>query len=115
MPVYDSRRAAGQRDAWVRRVGRITWRAAAAGLAGAAVAALAFAQHATAGASTPRSSTPASSTPGTGTSGTSTPGTSKPGTSKHRQRHKHAAIVIPARPPQPAAGSGSGQVTSGAS
>ncbi|MFY9891118.1 MAG: hypothetical protein WAK71_22580, partial [Streptosporangiaceae bacterium] len=53
MPGYNSRRAAGQRDAGLRRVGRITWRAAAAGLAGAAVAALAFAQHATAGASTP--------------------------------------------------------------
>jgi hypothetical protein len=115
MPVYDSRRAAGQRDAGLRRVGRITWRAAAAGIAGAAVAALAFAQHATAGASTPRTSTPGTSTPATSTPGTSTPGTSTPGTSTHRPRHQHASVVIPARPPQPAAGSGSGQVTSGGS
>jgi hypothetical protein len=113
MPVYNSRRAAGQRDAGLRRVGRITWRAAAAGLAGAAVAALAFAQHATAGASTPGTSTPRTSTPATSTPGTSTPGTPAPKTSTHRPRHQHASIVIPARPPQPAAGSG--QVTSGGS
>ncbi len=113
MPVYNSRRAAGQRDAGLRRVGRITWRAAAAGLAGAAVAALAFAQHATAGASTPGTGTPGTSTPATSTPGTSTPGTPAPKTSTHRPRHQHASIVIPARPPQPAAGSG--QVTSGGS
>jgi hypothetical protein len=113
MPVYNSRRAAGQRDAGLRRVVRITWRAAAAGLAGAAVAALAFAQHATAGASTPGTSTPRTSTPATSTPGTSTPGTPAPKTSTHRPRHQHASIVIPARPPQPAAGSG--QVTSGGS
>ncbi|MFZ0045439.1 MAG: hypothetical protein WAL16_06355 [Streptosporangiaceae bacterium] len=113
MPGYNSRRAAGQRDAGLRRVGRITWRAAAAGLAGAAVAALAFAQHATAGASTPGTGTPGTSTPATSTPGTSTPGTPAPKTSTHRPRHQHASIVIPARPPQPAAGSG--QVTSGGS
>jgi hypothetical protein len=48
----DSRSAAARRDAGLRRVSRLTWRAALVGAAGSALIALAFGHHAQAQATT---------------------------------------------------------------
>jgi len=85
----DPRLAARDRDAGLRKIGRLTRRAGLAGAAGTAVIALAFGQHGI-------------STSGSGSSKTSTP-----------HEHAQGSIVIPAQPPK--SSSGSGLVTSGGS
>jgi hypothetical protein len=50
MPGDDLRSAAARRDEGVKKVSRITWRAAAAGVACSAVIAVAFGHHAEAAA-----------------------------------------------------------------
>jgi len=83
MTQQDRRSAAGDRDLGLRRISRITWQAGIAGAACSALVAIALAHHAEASA-------------------------------KPAGHHSdHAAIVIPAQPPQQA--TGSGQVVSGAS
>jgi hypothetical protein len=84
MPEHDARAAARDRDTGMAKITAITWRAGAAGVAVAGLLTVALSHH----ADTPRAG-----------HGPST--------------HGQSTIVIPAQPPQPAAGSG--QVTSGAS
>jgi hypothetical protein len=91
VPQYDARTAiaARDRDTGVRRVGRLTRRVGVAGAALSALIGVAFAHHAEAS-------------------------TAPTHQEQHqRQRQQSGGIVIPAKPPQPA--SGSGQVNSGAS
>jgi hypothetical protein len=76
MPGSDPRTAARERDAGLRRVGRVSWRSGAAGVAAAAILAVAFGHHA------------AASTAPAGPS------------------RQHATIVIPAQPPTASGGSG---------
>jgi hypothetical protein len=52
MPESDSYSAAARRDEGLRRVSRLTWRAALAGAAGSALIAVAFGHHAQAQATT---------------------------------------------------------------
>ncbi len=77
MPGQHSRGAAQERDRGLRRVGRTTWQAGAAGVAGAAAVAVAFGHHADAQqAPTAHSREP-------------------------------SGIVIPAQPPRPSSAGGS--------
>jgi hypothetical protein len=87
MPEQHSRGAARERDRGLRRVGRITWQAGAAGVAAAAAVAVAFGHQAAAQRAPERAPASHSREPG--------------------------GIVIPAQPPKPSSGGSS--VTSGAS
>jgi hypothetical protein len=53
MPEADLRSAAARRDEGIRKVSRLTWRAAAAGVICSAVIAVAFGHHAEAAAAKP--------------------------------------------------------------
>jgi hypothetical protein len=55
MPGDDQQSAAARRDAGVRRVSRMTWRAGAAGVICSAIIAVAFGHHAEAGTAPPGS------------------------------------------------------------
>jgi hypothetical protein len=77
MPEQHSRGAARERDRGLRRIGRITWQAGAAGVAAAAAVAVAFGHQAAA------QRTPAS------------------------HSREPGGIVIPAQPPKPSSGGGS--------
>ena len=82
--------ALNARDDGLRKVTRLTWRAAAAGVVCSALIAAAF-----------------------GHGATSSPATSSPATTRTGNQQGQGTILIPAQPP--AAAPGSGQVNSGAS
>ena len=118
--------AIAARDAGLRRVTRLTWQAAAAGVVGSALIAAAFGhgvsqQNASQGStSQPSTSQPSTSQRSTSQNGTTQPGTGNAGPgqgqrSSHRHHAKHpgSGLTIPHQPPAPA--NGAGQVTSGGS
>jgi hypothetical protein len=122
----DVRFAAAARDDGLRKIGKYTWRAGAAGVVCSALIAVAFGHHVATqqpaavhtgnGGASNSSGGNGSSSSNTGSGGSSTGGSSSNSNSNSNSNtgnQGQGTIVVPAQPPAPA--SGGGQVISGAS
>jgi hypothetical protein len=121
----DVRFAAAARDDGLRKIGKYTWRAGAAGVVCSALIAVAFGHHVATqqpaavhtgnGGASNSSGGNGSSSSNTGSGGSSTGGgsSSNSNSNSNTGNQGQGTIVVPAQPPAPA--SGGGQVISGAS